>query len=352
MVGPARYVALGDSYASGNGARANGFAYDPAPPTENPACKRSLTAYGRVLGAELAQQPLSTFDAATDHLACSGARIGFLGDTTTDTLYGQIELAKLDASVKLVTVTIGGNDIDFSQLASCIVGLPDPTLPVQNAPNDCSPRLDAAAKIVTDPAFQGRLSGAFEQIRDHAPNAAVWVVGYPQLYAPPVSFSRRSCDVVSTFAVSDNEIRSSRALISSFDQSIKIASVAAGVHYLDASEELFKDHWLCTKGQVLSRGSWVNPPRSSSSRPALRPSSHPRNRFIPRPRDRLRLPTREGCRRIERSRQLATGRLMSGGRPHRVICRCYKARRSASSYSTVTACSSTVNDSPCGSKPR
>src|SRR5918997_1009661 len=82
------YDALGDSYASGYGVPPYG------------ACGRSQSAYAVQLDG---RQRI----ALDDFVACAGA-------TTTSMVAGG-QLAALDADTDLVTLTIGGNDIGWSQ---------------------------------------------------------------------------------------------------------------------------------------------------------------------------------------------------------------------------------------------
>jgi lysophospholipase L1-like esterase len=98
------YVALGDSYASGTG----------APPYSDQACTRSTRGYP-VLWANA-------------HAPSSFANVSCGGATTADVLNNQ--LGPLNANTDLVTLQIGGNDVnfantilscgDFSATATCI----------------------------------------------------------------------------------------------------------------------------------------------------------------------------------------------------------------------------------------
>ena len=103
------YVALGDSYSSGEG----------NPPffagTDGPSdyCHRSPQAYSEVLGAFLGSAPL--------FYACSGAVTSDITSTSKDTEPPQLLAPGVDPSADLVTMTIGGNDAGFSDvLKTCI----------------------------------------------------------------------------------------------------------------------------------------------------------------------------------------------------------------------------------------
>ncbi|WP_205323622.1 SGNH/GDSL hydrolase family protein [Glycomyces sp. YM15] len=139
-----RYVALGDSYASGTG---TGDYFDEE-------CLRSDRAYPQLLadglGAEL------TFE------ACSGA--------TTADLHSE-QLGSLDVDTDIVTVTIGGNDIGWSEaIRACIT-------PLAN----CLDEIEDAEALVQH-RLPGLLDGAYGAIEKRAPNADVYVLGYPRLF--------------------------------------------------------------------------------------------------------------------------------------------------------------------------
>jgi GDSL-like lipase/acylhydrolase family protein len=103
------YVALGDSYSSGEGnppfqAGTNGG---------GDFCHRSDAAYSEVLGSEIGLSPL--------FYACSGAVTSDITSTVHYTEPPQITRDGVDQSTQLLTMTIGGNDAGFSGvLKSCI----------------------------------------------------------------------------------------------------------------------------------------------------------------------------------------------------------------------------------------
>ncbi|GGW91506.1 SGNH/GDSL hydrolase family protein [Streptomyces chryseus] len=142
------YVALGDSYSSGVGAGS----YDSA----SGDCKRSTRAYP-VLWA--ASHSPSTFA----FTACSGARTG-------DVTAGQ--LAPLNASTDLVSLTVGGNDAGFADVM---------TTCVTQSESSCLARI-ATARAYVDSTLPGRLDSVYAAIRAKATTARVVVLGYPRFY--------------------------------------------------------------------------------------------------------------------------------------------------------------------------
>ena len=122
------YVALGDSFQSGEGADgsdpqnyhpANGVVYEP-PTGGDDGCHRSPDAYPRLLEQRLG--------VTTGFWACSGARIadiaGGPGDRGVQSQKSNEDpqIQYVDSSTRLVTIGIGGNDIAFADLVqSCVL---------------------------------------------------------------------------------------------------------------------------------------------------------------------------------------------------------------------------------------
>jgi lysophospholipase L1-like esterase len=142
-----KYVALGDSYASGLGAGDYGDSGD---------CKRSANAAPQLWANTHAP---SAFDFA----ACSGA-------VTDDVLNSQ--LAAVTPDTELVTISIGGNDAGFADvMTDCNLGSDD----------SCVSR-NQEAQAFAQAELPGRLSNVYSAIRAAAPNARVIVLGYPHIY--------------------------------------------------------------------------------------------------------------------------------------------------------------------------
>lgn len=167
------YVAMGDSFSSGEGVEPFISGTDEDSPNEN-RCHRSENAYPRLLAADTTQKTRLNL---TNFVACSGA--------TTDTLLNNrsgtgawnegAQVNALSESTDIVTVSIGGNDVGFSDyILACILATCGPiTNPVV---------YDAMMDGIEAPAFKVNLMTAYEAILEEAPNAiAVYVVDYPYM---------------------------------------------------------------------------------------------------------------------------------------------------------------------------
>ncbi len=140
-----RYVALGDSYTSGLGAKT--FI------ASSGACKRSRQSYAYLLGRRL-----------VSFRACAAG-------TTEDVLDHQLK--RFPRAVRLVTITIGGNDAGFADVVStCLFG----------TPSVCKRRVDSASRFIRT-KLTARLRRTYAAIRRRAPKARVVVAGYPRLFA-------------------------------------------------------------------------------------------------------------------------------------------------------------------------
>ncbi len=149
-----QYVALGDSYAAGQG----GGAYQNA-------CLQSGNGYPALLDG-LKQLHLRA-DAT-----CSGA-------TTSDLQATQ--LRALNRGTRFVTVTVGGNDLNVAGVAAACAGGPSPA---------CQAAI-VAARSLLEPGPGGpsilatRLTASYAAIAAESPRATIAVTGYPYLFAAP-----------------------------------------------------------------------------------------------------------------------------------------------------------------------
>jgi hypothetical protein len=176
--GAASYVSLGDSYAAGP------FILNPVSPL---GCLKSDHNYPHLAAPSIG----SLKDAS-----CSGA--------TTDDMTNPQEVEidgpnppqfdSLEAGTEVVSLTIGGNDIGFSEIAeSCI------TLNPFSSP--CKDKYDSGGKdqiAERIAATAPKVAAALQGIHSRSPQARVYVVNYPAIFPEtgngcwpqmPISFS-------------------------------------------------------------------------------------------------------------------------------------------------------------------
>lgn len=155
------YVALGDSYSSGEGAYTG-----PSGGAESGAqrCHRSPRAYYTAVAGTF------RFAGGVDQLACAGATVaGVRGGQ-----YGlPSQLNGLKPGTSLVTISVGGNDAGFSDvLTNCIVKVPWSA--------DC--RGQNSAVTARLPGIQRNVTGLLNEINRRSPAARIILVGYPRLF--------------------------------------------------------------------------------------------------------------------------------------------------------------------------
>jgi lysophospholipase L1-like esterase len=150
-----KYVAMGSSFAAGPGIgrRAEG---SPAP------CARSQDNYAHLIAA---RHRLQLVD-----VSCSGA-------TTLDILYRREfgvppQIEAVDAATRLVTITIGGNDVSYmaNVIASSCLAKGGPIA-------RCRPTADADVERVFA-ELAARMTAVVDATRGRAPNATIVLVDY------------------------------------------------------------------------------------------------------------------------------------------------------------------------------
>lgn len=226
------YVALGDSFSSGEGVPDFDPATDTAGPPEN-RCHRSGKAYSRLLDDSLALRWSMTAFAA-----CSGAVSTNLTDSGQ---YNEQEQGNtLSQSTDVVTFTIGGNDIGFSDVAyMCIV-------------NQCQTGIALADSGIA--YLELSLPNLLQDIRDRVrADTEIFVVGYPQLVPLP-SEIESNCEWGTLLGeMSAEEMDELQRVTNELNEVISDAVAEAGnnTNFVDPRTE-FDGHELCTEDSYFN----------------------------------------------------------------------------------------------------
>jgi lysophospholipase L1-like esterase len=153
------YVAFGDSYAAGQGGGG----------PQSPPCNQTRLSYPSLLNLAPAVR-------LTANATCAGA-------TTSDVLNLQLpQAATALASAELVTLTVGGNDVNPALIAAACGA--DPTSPA------CATAVAAATAAV--PGVTTNVANTVGAIAQSAPGARIVVTGYPLLLEPLPTTDPRS----------------------------------------------------------------------------------------------------------------------------------------------------------------
>ncbi len=229
------YVAMGDSYSAGP--MVTTVRADPS------GCVRSTDNYPAFLAGWLG------VESYTD-VTCSAADTSDLSGSQTliDGTKAAPQLTALTAETDLVTLGIGGNDFGiFSSLVSCAPG------GARACPAGMRQRLLGDALKV-----QPRVAKAVREIARRAPDAAVYVVGYPQVL-PTTS----GCPAVPLPPV---QLQMASDVATRLNASVRAGAEAAGATYVDL-EQASAGHDVCA-----GKDAWINGPRM---RPGIAAPFHP-----------------------------------------------------------------------------
>jgi lysophospholipase L1-like esterase len=240
------YVALGDSYTAGPGI--------PAPTGLPAGCARSSHAYPALLAERLHLTATQFHD-----VSCSGARIADLnGEQSTSDGVNPAQLSALTSATRLVTVGIGGNDIGFADLVErCVAaGL------LRQAP--CRDQLTAGGDSVEARIRRAgeRLGLALAEIRHRAPQAQVYVVGYPAILPAD------GVTCTSGLAMTAGDVAYLRIKEQHLNAMLRQRAQAAGVRFVDTWTPSL-GHDACETPGLR----WVEPLLPTAQAAALHPNA-------------------------------------------------------------------------------
>lgn len=208
------YVALGDSYSSGNGTYAANL---------NWGCYRSTYAYPYLVAKQRANTSLK-------FAACQGAE-------TSDIV--NVQKYWLTSETDLVTITIGGNDIGFADLIiSCGTG----------SASSCDSAIAEAGNEIKN-VLPAKLDAAYGAIKQKAPNARkVVVLGYARFFG-----TNTSCSAADT--TNPDKYDDLNVVADNLNATIAARASAAGFTFQNPVAR-FTGHDVCAPTPYLNGWSW------------------------------------------------------------------------------------------------
>jgi lysophospholipase L1-like esterase len=237
------YLALGDSFASGEGA----YKYEQGTDVTENKCHLSKISYPYLIN-----QDLSEVD-AFHSVACSGAKvpniIGGSGfdqnksnprpdrdnqyvDRPTNNQLGpwipgyqrQLNFVQ-ENSPGVITLSIGGNDIGFDSIVNKCVDVLHPST--------CYATYEERFQLVDEINMHFYdLVSTFNELKKNAlPDAHIYVIGYPQI-------AKKDGDCKANVRLNDAEIDFSNKLVIYLNSVIKKAADVVGVYYVDVEQAL------------------------------------------------------------------------------------------------------------------
>lgn len=229
-----QYLALGDSYASGEGS----FDYKSDTDTTNNRCHNSLSSYPYLI-KNVQQLGLA------ESISCSGALIKDVIDISSKTYdrespqgrgkdeevhnndiytnflpgyrrqYDFVEKYKPE----VITLSVGGNNIGFgNKLRTCIL-----------TPTNCYQSTSKKESILKEIKNQFvPLAITYTSLKTVSPNSRIYIIGYPQIAKPD-----GNCAV--NVRLGRQELELAENIITDLNKVIELAAKKAGVFYVDTS---------------------------------------------------------------------------------------------------------------------
>ena len=262
-----KVVGLGDSYSAGEGLQPFYANSD----NSIDSCHRSSQAYVNLVTLPNQTTTLGSTSAdELDFIACSGSQStsitsdavstgtqevppgsGWGRAQNTHDEAQQVLEGYLDANTDAVTLSIGGNDVRFADvLKSCSVTGANPFTTGCSAngytmSGDSQPLNQFEPHIIRD-LLPTHLEAVYAAIHSAAPNAAIFVVGYPHLF-PTTTTGQANCPSDLTVIPADQTWLNSMADLMTAAISQSVAAVAAhgvNIHFVDPTAT-FTGHDVC-----------------------------------------------------------------------------------------------------------
>ena len=229
------YVALGDSYSAGEGA---GQYFAGTAPGDGHHCDRSQYAYPVLVAKALHYSPFDGAPGASNQFAaCSGAK--------TEAIAGSSggegpQIDHVQPDTRLVTISIGGNDVGFAPvLTFCI------------SHKDCESQEQAtvAAKLA---AVGGKVAAVLDAIAAKAPKALIVLLGYPN-FLPGNGVCHPTAGVLHYLVgLSAANVKFLHSGIAKLDQILNdTVQGRPNVTYVQPKETVWARHTICS-----GRSSW------------------------------------------------------------------------------------------------
>jgi alpha-tubulin suppressor-like RCC1 family protein len=313
------YVALGDSFSSGEGNPTGGWSgwvdYNGTSDntrTANDHCDRSPTAYSERVKTSLAHTAaLKLTGLSFSFLACSGATtsdlyasspslgIGLVGASGDNGESIQLNDRAELANARIVTLSVGGNDIYFSSIIEACVaaslgqtvkGLALASIVASNfgisptaffgyGSGVCSPSspISAVSNVFSHiTTLKTSLVATYRQVQLEAPHAAIYVVGYPDLLPPTPTTAQLAHGCGS---ISGSFLPFLSGIEPALNDVIKQAATSTGLTYVNPNSGSYSfapkvpggigDHTLC------SSSPWIHAINTQHLPQSLVGSYHP-----------------------------------------------------------------------------
>lgn len=244
---PVTYLALGDSFSSGEGAYDYVYGTDIQKTGEVPGQRGNLCHLSQRSYAHIAMQSLGIDSGDFHSVACSGAmsqdyyRNPQYDNIPDDFVWHPGEDSQREflrnADPDVVTISMFGNDIGFGdKIERCLTGL-DPCF-----------HYEEERRAVAQEIYQlyPTMVHLYESLQRESGDAKIYVMGYPQLMS-----ATGDCGLNTPFDLEERAM--ARGLVRYLNAVIKASTQRSGVVYIDV-ENVFAGHQLCEPGKKAVNG--------------------------------------------------------------------------------------------------
>lgn len=231
---PLRYIALGDSFSSGEGVPPFREGTDEYLPQRD-TCHRSFRAYPSLIAGRRSSPGIWGF------WACSGALVADMSRANHEDPGEIAQLDRIappgrsDRGVDLVTLSIGGNDAQFGSVwLRCVVAHVLPVL--GSCQDDWRVRVeDEIQRLHTS------LPSLFRALRARAPRARILVLGYPNPFPATVP-TLSKCRLW----FQSDDVRWLNRVAVSLNDAIRTATISANANVTYLAPTGFAGHDVCS----------------------------------------------------------------------------------------------------------
>ena len=231
------WVALGDSYSSGEG----NPPFIKGSDTKIDKCHRSLQAYPEVVAQSSNLYTLSIH-------ACSGAVLGDMyspNSSNTGEVHPQLDW--INANTNIITLTIGGNDAHFADVMGYCA--------IRTAKQPTCQKQYAGTVDPVIAGMQAKYTALLAAIALKAPTAKVYLLGYPRFF--PVMPPNNCSTGIAKFTFAKADMLWINSEIASLDQAeVAATATSNNTTYVDTYNMVSTDHDLCSPQPWLNKASF------------------------------------------------------------------------------------------------
>ncbi len=194
---PVKIVAAGDSFTAGPGTGPSAEStsvYAAGTGPQGNQCYQSSWGYPQRLVERLSTLNITKTYSLTNASCAGTSSANITSDWTKQTSDGRTvvvpaQVSSIPADADYVVMTLGGNDVGFSNIVGCVVGT------ITSSTPDCTSTNPAIVSAYQDIAtLSPKVTTALQAIQAKAPNAKIVIGGYPQIVPTQKTILQLGCE--------------------------------------------------------------------------------------------------------------------------------------------------------------